>query len=276
MRVRGDGWERTGTAIDLRDRDVSVEQLAQAVRCEAAAEVSVECPEPGPVHERIGVVEPSAFVSVRSTLATIARERGLNAPQEAELASVRTRLDASDTPTIDHRAIRRRVAETGQAEAELRERIATLQGQVRARRELGAETTAVESDLQTALQRWTDAETERIAAEQALERTRRLARADYDDHERRLRLVDRRENLRRAARRWLAARVHEEFTRNLRAVPGVGTAGDEPGSFEGDPVTAALALVRTATMRAPVVLSCDRFSSASTAATVLDAPVIIV
>jgi hypothetical protein len=68
--------------------------------------------------------------------------------------------------------------------------------------------------------------------------------------------------------------MHDDFAAAVAAVPGDAHVGDEPGEYEGDPTTAALAVARVADVRAPIVLACRRFRSATAAADRLGAPVI--
>ncbi|MFC6990001.1 hypothetical protein ACFQJD_17205 [Haloplanus sp. GCM10025708] len=176
---------------------------------------------------------------------------------------------------IDVAAIRRRVAEAGDDEAHLRERVAALRGRVQALREADGETAAdAEAELESAITELSEVETERIAAEQSLSRAEARERAARDRRERRLELADRLANLERGARADLAATVYDEFTAAVATLPGDGDAGGEPGEYDGDAVTAALGVARVAPLRAPVVLAADRFDDAATAADRLDAPVV--
>lgn len=262
MRVGGE--MRTGRAVDLRDSAFRPEAVAAAVRGDGPDGLVVECPAPGPVHDRIGVVRPGLDLPLRTALAAAARTRGLRAPQDDELAAVRDELDALDTPAVDLADARRRAAEADGAEAEARERVATLRGRVRALRESGADADDAAADLRAATRRLADLETERIAAEQSLARVRERARTAHEDRRERLRLRDRADNLRRAARAHLADAVRDEFERARQAVPG----------DSDDAVAAALAVLRVADLSAPAVLACDRFESPGAAARWLDAPVV--
>jgi hypothetical protein len=145
---------------------------------------------------------------------------------------------------------------------------------VQALRETGADPADAEAELATATRELSETETERIAAEQALERARDRAETAHDRREKRLRLRDRKANLERAARDHLARQVHAEFRDAVAAIPGEGSAGTRPGAFEGDDATAALAVARVADLDAPLVLAVDRFASATAAADRLDAPVL--
>ncbi|MFD1646697.1 DUF7856 family protein [Haloarchaeobius litoreus] len=290
MKVVYGAWSATGTAVDLRNRGLTVETVLHAVRCDGAVgtggstqgggpTLRIDCPDPGPVHEAVGVVEADGSVNTRRALAAVACQRGLEPPQadrietlERELAAV----DADEGAAPARRQARKRVSEAGAREAELTERVASLRGALRERRRLDEPTGELERELREVARELTDVETDRIAAEEALAAARRAARDGRDARERRLAIEDDLANARRAARAWLAARVDDEFADALAVVPGEASPGETPGAYDGDDVTAALAVARVATLDAPVVLSCDRFASAGAAATALDSPVLTV
>ncbi|WP_338740172.1 hypothetical protein [Haloplanus salilacus] len=271
MHVRIDGECHEGVAIKVTD--VDGRELVRAIRGEEASP-SVDCPAPGPVHGHVAILPPRAF-DRRGALAATARALGHESATRAALEDARAELASLSMPAVDVRAARRRVAETGSEEERLRERVAELRGRLRARHETGADTTAVEAQLDEATRRLSEAETERIAAEQALDRAERAAREARDRRERRLELEDRIANREREVRYDLAAAVWEQFRSAVHAVPGSATVGPTPGEFDGDPATAALAVARLAPLEAPVVVDgLDRVSGADAAATLLDAPVI--
>jgi hypothetical protein len=271
MRVSIDGDVHEGVALDVSGADARA--LVRAIRDEAASP-RVDCPAPGPVHDHVALLPPDAF-DRRGALAAAARALGHESPARAALADARSELESLSPPGVDVRAARRRVAEAGSAEERLRERVAELRGRLRARRETGADTTAVEAQLEEATRRLSEAETERIAAEQALDRAEAAAREARDRRERRLELEDRIANREREVRRDLAAAVWDRFRSAVHAVPGSATVGATPGEFDGDPTTAALAVARLAPLEAPVVVDgLDRVAGAEAASTLLDAPVI--
>lgn len=275
MRVTIDGTVHEGRVVDLGDTDVSAASVVRAVgEGDAPPNVHVDCPPPGVVHEHTSLLPPPAF-DQRAALADVARALGHEAPSQAALTEARAELESRSPPSVDVHAVRRRVAETGAEEDRLRERVAELRGRLQARRKLAADATAVEAQLTEAVSRLSEAETERIAAEQALDRAEATAREARDRRERRLELEDRVANLEREVRRELTATVWERFRSALRAVPGSASAGESPGTYEGDTVDAALAVARIAPLDAPVVIGgLDRFAGAQAAATTLDAPVI--
>lgn len=290
MRVVFGAWTATGEAVDLRNRGLTAETVLRAVGSDGAVETGgdaqgcgptlrVDCHEPGVVHDVVGSITPGAAVDTRRALATVARERGLEPPQADRIARLEaelTAVDADEDGSLDRRAARRRVAETGAREAELRERVAELRGALRERRRLDEPTEELAAELRETARELTDVETERIAAEESLTAARRAATADRNRRERRLAVEDDLANARRAARAWLVERLAESFAEALAAVPGEASPGKTPGTYEGDDVTAALAVARVADLDAPVVLSCDRFASAGAAAATLDAPVLTV
>ena len=287
-RVHVNGIVRTGDAVDLRGTNVDPETLVQAIRGqkipgsdgtesggESEGGIAIHCPEPGPLYERVGFIPPEPTVRIRATLAAIARERGLAAPQDEELAQVGRKLAEIEAPELDLAGAREGLAAIDENElAMLRESVAASRGSVQARLELDAPVEPARQALSKAAAELAEAQTERIAAEQRLGLARIRAREGRDVRERRLQLRDRKGNLERAARVHLAGRLRDEFVAAVETVPGAGRVPAGPNSFEGEDVTAALALVRMAELRAPVILACKRFPNAYRAAAVLDTPVI--
>ena len=168
--------------------------------------------------------------SRRRELAAAARSRGRESSVRDEIGRLRGEIAAIDPETIDLAATRRRAVEAEADEA------------------LG--------DLESAAAELSNAQTERIAAEQALERARGRAAAARDERERRLELEDRLRNRRREARRELAADVYPAFRDALGVVPGSdpSTAGSGPAAYDGPRLAASLAAVRIADLNAPVAL----------------------
>lgn len=126
MRVRAGGAVRAGQAVDLRPTEVAARDVAAAVRGEGSPVVTVECPRPGPFHERACVVEPGMAFEQRPVLAAAAPTRGLAAPQDDAIAATAAALSDLDPPSADTEAARRRVASTGEERDRLRERVARL------------------------------------------------------------------------------------------------------------------------------------------------------
>jgi hypothetical protein len=271
VRLRlGDG-EWRGRALDLAARPdapaISPDALAAAVR--DPDDDRVGCPNPGPAHECVGLVDGSACAR-RRALAAVARALGHRPSNRDRIERLERRLADHDSPAVDLRAARERVAEAGADVERRRERVATLRGRVQALREAGADAADAEADLAAAQRALAEAETEHAAAEQALARERQRAREARDARERRLELEDRLANARREARAELAGRVRERADAAVVATPGSRAAGLDGAG----PVTARLALARVAPLSAPVVLAVRRFRTADAASDWLDAPVI--
>ena len=272
--VRRNGTLYRGPAIDL-DGALDPEAVVESVVGDGPVDVC--CPSPGPAHEHVGFVSESCSIVLRSALAAAARSRGLTAPMDDEVAAVDRRLSGIETTDDRTAAIadaQRRVTSARERERTLRERVQTLHGRLRGLRERDESVGNTEAALEAATEALAEAETERIAAEEKLQQHRQRAREDRDRRERRLRLQDKRDHLARAARRHLAEAVYDDFAAAVAAVPGDAHAGDEPGEYEGDSTTAALAVARVAEVRAPLVVSCGRFRDADAAVDCLGAPVV--
>lgn len=250
----------------------------------AAPSIAVDCDQPAPSHEplrRHPVDGP-----LRTVLAAAARSRDLSASVDDALADLREALREQEVPEVDLDAVRKRLAAATGEEERLRERVAALRGELRAHRDLDADVEPVRQRLQAATSDLSAAETERIAAEQALDRAVDRAREARDARERRLELEDEVANMEREARRELSAEIWPAVRDALDAIPGGDSApvddapgplpGDAPEAFAGDVAFVALAAVRIASLDAPVVLgpSVDRFDTAAAAHDVLSCPVI--
>lgn len=277
MRVTVDGVVRSGDAVELGSFDVDERVVVRAVRVErtTVGGIRVDCPPPGAVHDYVGLVRPAMSVSIRSALAAVARQRGVEAPQDDELAAVRAELSSLSVPPVELASARKRASAVDpDGISRLREEVAAHRGAVQARQELDVDPTPARNRLHAAASRLSETVTDRDAAEQSLARARERARQVRDVRERRLELQDREGNLERAAREHLAGELAGEFAEAVDAVPGHGAVASAPRSFEGNPVTAGLAIARLASLRAPVVLSADVFGAAREASRVLDAPVL--
>lgn len=276
VRTIEDGEERqetlTGQAVDLADAGLSVDALRDAVRGDGPAPVTVECPNPS--HWWASLAVPTDGTDPLDRLVAAARCRGIRVPEERALATAERELASLTTERVDPAGTRRRLAEAGENVAELREEVAAARGRLEALRRVDGDTAAAESALADAAERLSEAETERLAAEQAHEAAERQARRARSMRERRLRLQDRVANRRRDARRALVNGLEEGFAGAVTAVPGEAWLSTAPLSVEGDAVTAALAAVRLADLRAPVVDATGRFDSATAAADALETPVV--
>jgi len=260
--------------------------------------------------------------SLWRALAAAARERGREHPLDDERRRLRAELEAAAVAVDDAgdvsdalAAARRRAAAAGADVERLRERAATLRGRLtQARERTGADTEAdtdieVDSDaaqtdvdalraeFEAATRALTEAETERVAADQALADAVERSRAARDARERRLHLRDTLTNRRREIRRDLAREVYPAFVdavaascSNAAYVLGGDSAahgtvsdesltvrpGDGPEDFDGDAVVAHAAAVRIADRAEPVVVAVDRFPSPGAAREWLRAPVVFV
>jgi ubiquitin len=268
MRLRVDGLTCTGRAVDCSGAGLPPETVAAAIRGNDTR-IEVDCPDPGPVHGRVGPVVHGHSFEQRPALAAAARSRGLSAPQNERIEELSTTLSTLEVPAADTEAARKRLAAAGEERDRLRERVAELRGRVRALREAGADANEAEAELTEAARALSEAETERAAAEQVLAREREAAREARDAREHRLELEDRLANRRREARAHLADAVHEEFEAAVREAPGAATTPEEADSW-----TAALAVYRVATVEAPVVVADSPFPDPETAADWLGAPVV--
>lgn len=275
MKLRVNGKTYRGEAVDLRAVEgVSAAELVDAVRTADATTVS--CPTPSAVHEHVGVVSEHRSISVRGALASVARTRGHSAPQDEEIAWIRDALAdwEPETETADLEHCRKQLTTAGSEEQGLSERMSELRGQIKLLRRRNEPTDEVLAELREVGKQLSSASTERLAAEQALERERKRARERRDIREQRLEQQDRVANLERNARSHLASKLYDEFRKAVRAVPGTAHPGSDPSEYDGDPATAALAIAKLATLSAPIVLDCDRFPSAEAAHRQLRTPVI--
>lgn len=275
MKLRVNGQTYRGEAVDLRAvDDVSAAELVEAIR--AADATTVRCPTPSPIHEHVGLVSETRALSVRGALASVARTRGHSAPQDEEIAWIRDALAdwEPETETADLERCRKQLTTAGSEEEGLSERMSELRGQIKLLRRRNEPTDEVLAELREIGKQLSSASTERLAAEQALERERKRARELRDTREQRLEQQDRVANLERQARSHLASKLYDEFRAAVRAVPGAARPGSDPSEYDGDSATAALAIAKLATLSAPIVLDCDRFPSADAAQQRLQTPVI--
>lgn len=283
MILRVEGRTHCGAVVDLRDRDADVDgsALAAAIRGEDSP-YGAQCSTPTEVHERAGFVRRGTGLATRTALAAAGRSRGLATPSDDELAAVRDDLAALRAELAgDGDAVTRAGTGTPAPDADrdrLRERVAELRGRVRALEAADRDPSDARSKLRDAARRLSELETRRVAAVETRERARELR----DRRDRLLRLEDRAANLERDARAHLVDELRGEFAAAVDDLHSIADdeaasdAGDSGGTdpFAVDPVTASLAVLRVARVRAPVVLAVDRFESPAAAAEWLDAPVV--
>ncbi len=263
-----------GQAIDLRAWAVDVKTIKMAVQDKDTAEITVHCPDPGAVHDRVGIIRENRSYPVQTAFAMAARRRGYTAPQDATIQEINEQLAAMNPPAQTATEQRRQVAEQT-LPPRLRERADMLRGRIRGYRDRDEKPDAIMETFRDTVAELAERRTAKAAAKEDLDQQRATLRTIRDQLTRRLHLQDRRDNLKRDARQHLAAAVTPLMRRAVAAVPGTCTVNDD-GTVTGDETTAALAACRIAPLQAPVIVACDRFLSATTAAATLDAPVILV
>lgn len=234
--------------VDHRDADVDAERLVAAIR--DPDDDRVACSAPGPAHAHLGWLHPALTLNRRATFAAVARTQGATAPQVDELRAVAAELRSLDADPTALTDARERAATAGAERDRLRERVATLRGEVRARREAGLDASDAADELAAAARELSEATTEREAARQSLDRARTAARAAYDRRERRLHLQDRAANLQRAARATLANQVRPDVASALDRL-------DQPPLDVADDPTVALAAATVAAFDAPLIVELD-------------------
>ncbi|KAB1192670.1 hypothetical protein GJR96_04135 [Haloferax sp. MBLA0076] len=272
-----DGTVRTGRGIDLSVFDVTTDSILSAIREPGPTEdgLRIECPEPGPSHDRLARV-PLSNPTRGHVLAAVGRSRGMETGVDDELGRLEARLAehtaSDDASTVQQRrTARRRVADAGDDETRLRERAATLRGRLNAHREAGDDEAiaATRSELVDVTTKLSEVETERIAAEQRLDALERGARRTRDSRDERLRLSDAIANRRRDARAYFVDVLGDEFDAVVRDLEP-----DCSGRTPVDPVVVSLAAITMADLDAPVVSTCRFFPDVKTAARRLGTPVI--
>jgi len=263
-----------GRAVDCRAEPISAVEVAAAVRGEPAP-IELSCARPGPLHERVGILERGRSYPLRTAIALAARSRGWSTSVDEDLAAVRERLASLDPPAVSTATARRRLAETEDGAA-LEDRVTALRGQLVAARDRGEEPEALAEARERAVAELTERQTERVAAEQRLERARAAARSARDRREQRLRLEDRERNLLSRARDELVAAAEPHVRRALDALPVEAAPGDDPADVDGPEVAGAMAACRIGRVRAPIAVALPRFGAPVEAAAALDAPVVLV
>lgn len=226
--------------------DLSPAAAVAAVR--DPADDRVCCTSPGPAHDDLGRLPPREF-DRRRAFAAAARSLGERPPNADALADARTALASLDPPApgTDGRSV---TSEDTRSIAELREHVARLQGRLRERRDRGLDTEGIEAELRAATRALSEAETRRIASDEAAVRDRERNRTAFDARERRLELEDRVGNLERAARAALADRVRPAVETALERLPCADRTLEDAAD-----VTIGFAVARVARFDAPLVLA---------------------
>lgn len=278
------GETHRGPVVDLTGEKVAVDavlaQLDPQMSTPDESPVRIDSVKPGrwwrPLADPAAASEATGDVDPVDSIVAAARSRGhaLDALRAQAAAEYEASLLDEQTERVDLTSRRREVAETGADVERLRESVATIRGRLQARRAVGEETATAERDLREEMTRLSEAETDRLAAEQAYAAAERRARSDRSRRRRRLQLADRVRNREREAREALVRSVVDEFSQSVERLPGEAVLQLEPVRVVGDPVTARLAALRLASIRAPVVDATNRFTSAADAVEALGVPVI--
>lgn len=216
------------------------------------------------LYDHVGVVAPGLSLRRADALAAVARSLDVETSVDTERREMRAKLEGLAEPVPSRTAVRRRVAETATDLESKRERVATLRGRLQE-----AEDEHLGDEYRDAIRELSEAETDHVAAKEALAEARHRARTVRDSRETRLRLEDRLGNLRRTARRERLETVEPMVDAAVAKVPD----SDAEGYADADPISAALALIRIGRVEPPVVLACGRFESRREAARWLDASV---
>ena len=286
-----DGTEFEGPVVDLRgvDADTPPGAVRGAIRAGCPTQLdrpTVHAPSPTRVHRHVCHLTPDVPVDRHAALAAVGAARGVETPHCAELSSVKQSLRDLSVPTVDDadlRAARRRAAAAGSETERLRERVATLRGRVEARRSDGGERrddalAGAEASLSEATRELSEASTERVAATQRLAALEERARQARDTREKRLRLEDRVENLRRARRGARVDAVEPEFHDARSRIESALDSRSGTLDDSADALCDALAIAAIAPLRAPVVVDPDvvaALGGPDATAERLDAPLVI-
>jgi hypothetical protein len=270
----------SGQAIDLRDRACEPSRSALQAQLDRTASWRDRPEFDDDLQFSTITGEPP---ELQRLLAVAARSRGITTPHDRRIETLATASDGPDEEITasDLRDARRRVAETGAKADRLRERVAMRRGQLQAEEETDGDVEPIRESLETAMRDLTEAETDKLAAEQTLEYVRRQVRGVRDGRERRLRRHDALRNRTRDARQYLARTVYDEFVSAAERLPGESTPGRTPEAFSGNRVTAHLAAVTLAETAEPVLLASgshdvlDAFDSPRQLATQLGTPVVL-
>lgn len=218
----------------------------------------------GALYRHVGIIAPGLSLSRRDALVAAARSLDVTTSVDEAIAETEAELRTLSEPVPSRAKLRQRVAEAAADIEAKRERVATIRGRLQE-----ADDEAIETEYRNAIRELSEAETEHAAALEALDAARDRARTARDVRDRRLRLEDRLENLRRTARAELIGTVSPDVDAAVSKLPSHDIA-----SFDAaDPVSAALALVRVGRIETPIVLACRRFPDAEAAERWLEAPV---
>lgn len=261
-----DGTRFEGPIVDLRgvDDTITPESIVDAVHvgCPTRSDrPTVHAPPPTRIHAHIARLTPEVEVDRTAALAAVGAVRGIETPHDDDVAAARESLRSLSPPAVDAealRAARRRAAAAGSETERLRERVATLRGQVTALRAEGDDDAVAdaEASLSEATRRLSEASTDRVAAAQRLSMLEERAQRARDERERKLRLEDRIGNLKRAVRSARADAVAPAFRDARRRIGSLveWSATGVPGADTRPALRDALAVAAIAPFRTPVVV----------------------
>jgi hypothetical protein len=239
--------------------DISPIELNQTVCAGAptlSERLSIYSPPPTSVREYIGILSPDPDIKRRDALITIGRLCGVKTPYDSSLKTVQSAIDQLEISSVpDITTARRRVADAGADVERLRERVAMLRGQMAVYRETDVTTdiTNAEIALKNAIRTLSEASTEEIAATQRLTQLIDIARTARDCKEKRLSLIDRRQNLKRHIRAEIFDVMKAEFDR-VRQVPWIAERIDGNNNYT-TALADAIAILSLAPLRAPLIVA---------------------
>jgi len=276
FRVRlPNGSIEEGPVVDLRNPTRSEPPalaLTRAIRsgCPTRRDApTVHASPPGSTHAHVARIQGDTTIRTRPALVAAAADLGVETSHDDDLAAALRSLRALSPAPIDDaelREARRRAADAGAETDRLRERAATVRGQVTALREAAVDDAThpsgpdeslaeAEAALSDVTRQLSAVATERVAAAQRLRLLERQARSARDQRNARIRLEDRVENCRRRVRTARVATVSDAFDAartELRQRIDHGALADcQPDLLD------ALAVTRIAPIRAPVFVDGD-------------------
>lgn len=279
---------RSNSQLELRycshqlNTDISLVELDQAVHAGAPTPSKSLCiysPAPTPVREYIGVITHNPNIKRRDALIAIGQLWGIKTSYDASFRSVQSAIDQLESSSVpDLTSARERVATAGVDVERLHERVAMLRGRMAVYHESDAtaDITETEVALKDTIRTLSEASTEEIAAAQRLAQLMDIARSARDQKEKRLSLIDRRQNLTRRIRTAIFDAVKTKFD-NTRQTPWI-TDGIHSNDNHTSALADALAISLLTPLRAPLVIHkhvASTFGGASALAIRLNATVIV-
>lgn len=216
------------------------------------------------LHDHVALIAPGLSLRRREALIAVARSLGLETSVDAAINELRAELESLPEPVPSRADARLRVAETASELESKRERVATLRGRVRE-----TDVEELKDEYRDSIRALSEAETEHIAAQEALKKSRDRARAARDSRDRRLRLEDKLGNVERTARTELVAAVEPAVEKAILEI----SADEVETVDDATPISTALAIARVGRIETPIVLACRRFPNRDAAERWLGVPV---